>query len=151
MSRPLAAGRDSTDRGYARCVDEPSGPGRIRASDVERERVARLLAAALTDGRLDLTEYDTRVTAVYAAVYREDLMPLVADLPTPDPPPAGVVVHGGRRPYGWPVVLSMFGGALLLIRLGWFRPSALLLALLGMAIVLRWISDDADRDGRPRR
>jgi hypothetical protein len=67
-------------------VDEQSGSGRIRASDAERERVARFLATAFTDGRLDLAEYDARVAAAYAAVYRDELTALLDELPAPDRP-----------------------------------------------------------------
>jgi Domain of unknown function (DUF1707) len=57
------------------------GPAGVRASDGERELVADRLARALTHGRLTVAEYDERVAAVYAAVYREDLARLTSDLP----------------------------------------------------------------------
>lgn len=53
----------------------------IRASDEERERVARILQTAMAEGRLTLQEGDERLAAAYAATYREDLTPLTADLP----------------------------------------------------------------------
>jgi Domain of unknown function (DUF1707) len=53
----------------------------IRASDPERQRVVDCLHHALAEGRLDLDETDTRVAAAYAARYRADLGPLLADLP----------------------------------------------------------------------
>jgi hypothetical protein len=150
-------------------MDKPSGSGRIRASDAERERVARFLATAFADGRLDLTEYDRRVAAAYAAVYRDELTLLVNDLPAPDAPlfdlkavvpapapltrnasPAGITPHDRRRPYGWPVVVVLFAGALGLARLGMFGPLAMLLVLLGLLIALSWIADDPYRRGRRR-
>jgi hypothetical protein len=119
-------------------VGEPTGSGRIRASDTERERLARFLAMAFEEGRLDVAEYDTRVAAAYAAVYRDELTELIGDLPpsdrplfdikpgaprplpsqaaVPTPRPGGAVARGGRRPYGWPVVVFMFVGALFLAR-----------------------------------
>jgi hypothetical protein len=153
-------------------MDEPSGSGRIRASDAERERVARFLAAAFTDGRLDLAEYDTRVAAAYAAVYRDELAPLIADLPSPEQPlfdrkqavsatskpPAPVQASAPPvpaaahhvRPYGWPVVLALFGGALCLARVGWFGP--MLLILITLVATLSWIFDEPTprRRRRPR-
>lgn len=59
---------------------EPSG---IRASDAERAVITERLNQALGEGRLDLTEYDRRVSAAYRATTRADLAPLVADLPEP--------------------------------------------------------------------
>ena len=154
-------------------MGEPSGSGRIRASDTERERLARFLAAAFEEGRLDVAEYDARVAAAYSAVYRDELMGLIDDLPPSDlplfdtkpgsrsparspaavPVPAsrGAVARGGRRPYGWPVVVFMFVGALFLARVGLFGPLAVLLLLAGLATVLGWISDDPHRHGRPWR
>jgi hypothetical protein len=160
--------------GYARRMDKPSGSGRIRASDAERERVARFLATAFADGRLDLTEYDLRVAAAYAAVYRDDLTALVDDLPTPDTPlfdvkagapvpasaptpaprsasAAPLTAHERKRPYGWPVVVVLFAAALGLARLGMFGPLAMLLILFGLLIALSWIADDPYRRGRPPR
>jgi len=152
-------------------MDEPSGSGRIRASDAERERFARFLAAAFADGRLDLAEYDIRVAAAYAAVYREELAPLIADLPAPDrplfdrkqsgstpadvqadipakppapvpgsPSPVTATAHHGR-PYAWPAVLALFGGALCLARVGWFGP--MLLMIITLIATLSWIFDSA--------
>ncbi len=57
------------------------GPERVRASDSEREEVATILRAAVTEGRLTLEEGDERLARVYAAKYRTDLHPLTADLP----------------------------------------------------------------------
>jgi hypothetical protein len=77
---------------------------RIRTSDTERERVAATLRAAVSEGRLTLEEGDERLAALYATKYRDELAPLVADLPSADdgrgrrgPGPWGA---GGRGP-GW--------------------------------------------------
>jgi Flp pilus assembly protein TadB len=56
------------------------GP-RVRASDAEREQVAHVLRTAMGEGRLTLDEGEQRLAAVYAATYRQDLVPLTADLP----------------------------------------------------------------------
>ncbi|MGI8722203.1 MAG: DUF1707 SHOCT-like domain-containing protein [Geodermatophilaceae bacterium] len=58
----------------------------IRASDSEREYVARIMQAAAAQGMLTLDEADERLAAVYAARTRVDLVPLTADL-----------LDGGRR------------------------------------------------------
>ena len=63
-----------------------SGPHRLRTSDSEREQVAEILRAAMTEGRLTLEEGEERLAAVYAAKFRDELGPLTADLP-----------DGGRR------------------------------------------------------
>ncbi|UOE22033.1 DUF1707 domain-containing protein [Thermobifida halotolerans] len=55
----------------------------MRASDADRDAVAERLAVALTEGRLDLVEYDRRLTLAMNAVVVGDLTPLVADLPEP--------------------------------------------------------------------
>jgi hypothetical protein len=57
------------------------GPHRIRASDEEREQIATILRAAMTEGRLSLEEGEQRLAAAYAATYRDELGPLTADLP----------------------------------------------------------------------
>lgn len=67
--------------------------GRTRASDAEREEFARTVRDAIGEGRLTLEEGDERLAAVYAARYRDELGPLVADLPR-ERPGAGE----GRRP-----------------------------------------------------
>lgn len=60
----------------------------IRASDADRDVVADRLAGALTEGRLDLTEYDRRLDLAMRSVTLGDLKPLTADLPPPaDPEP----------------------------------------------------------------
>src|SRR4051812_8968531 len=58
----------------------------MRTSDSEREQIAEVLRAAMTEGRLTLEEGEERLAATYAAKYRDELKPLTADLP-----------DGGRR------------------------------------------------------
>jgi Domain of unknown function (DUF1707) len=54
---------------------------RLRASDSEREEIATILRAAMTEGRLTLEEGEERLAKVYAAKFRDELRPLTADLP----------------------------------------------------------------------
>lgn len=56
-------------------------PTRLRASDAEREDAVARLHHALGEGRLDLADVEPRVAAAYAAQYRDELPPLLADLP----------------------------------------------------------------------
>jgi Domain of unknown function (DUF1707) len=54
---------------------------RVRTSDAERERVAEKLRTAVGEGRLTLEEGDERLASLYTTKYRDELGPLVADLP----------------------------------------------------------------------
>lgn len=56
-------------------------PMQIRASDTERQRVVATLQAACVEGRLTLDEYGQRVETALAARTRDQLEPLLADLP----------------------------------------------------------------------
>jgi len=51
-----------------------------RASDADRERTAEQLRIAVSDGRLDLSELDERLTAAYQAKSRADLVAVTFDL-----------------------------------------------------------------------
>jgi hypothetical protein len=62
------------------------GDNRLRASDAEREEYAKMLRAAMTEGRLTLEEGEERLSQVYGARFRDELPPLTVDLP-----------DGGRR------------------------------------------------------
>ena len=65
----------------------PTGDGtRVRASDGERDEYATMLRAAMAEGLLTLDEGEQRLTAAYAARFRDELSPLTGDLP-----------DGGRR------------------------------------------------------
>ncbi|HEX8627333.1 MAG TPA: DUF1707 domain-containing protein [Catenuloplanes sp.] len=58
-----------------------AGGRRLRASDAEREQVAAILRAAMTEGRLTLEEGEERLGHLYAARFRDELGPVTADLP----------------------------------------------------------------------
>ena len=60
---------------------QPDRKPELRIGNPEREQVIQLLQKALGEGRLEVAEYDERVTAVYTARTQSELDPLVADLP----------------------------------------------------------------------
>jgi hypothetical protein len=78
--------------------------GRTRASDAEREEFAAMVREAVGEGRLTLGEGDDRLATIYAAKFRDELRPLVTDLPAGAPPAgAGVDRRGPQRgPWGPP-------------------------------------------------
>ena len=55
----------------------------LHASNGDRENAAERLRLALDEGRLDLTGYDERLQAAYAASTYGELTALLADLPGP--------------------------------------------------------------------
>jgi hypothetical protein len=57
----------------------------LRAADVDRQFVADRLREALSEGRLDLNEYDERLQEAYNARTYGDLKSLLSDLPTVAP------------------------------------------------------------------
>ena len=85
----------TSERG-SEMTSESSASGRIRASDAEREEYATIVRDAVGEGRLSLAEGDERLAQVYAARYRDDLRPLIADLPRG-------AARGPQRPgpYDW--------------------------------------------------
>ncbi|MDA0566083.1 DUF1707 domain-containing protein [Streptomonospora sp. S1-112] len=58
----------------------------MRASDADRDACAERLATALSEGRLDLAEYERRLDEAMNAVLIGQLRALTADLPLPPPP-----------------------------------------------------------------
>jgi Domain of unknown function (DUF1707) len=81
----------------------PDGPPALRASDADREAIVSRLQTAVGEGRIDLDEFGQRADAAYAAVTREELDLLIADLPAHSRP----VEIVGRRPQE--EVSSVFG------------------------------------------
>jgi hypothetical protein len=60
----------------------------LRMSDAERERVVGWLHAAVTEGRLSLTEFSERVQGVLSALTYADVQRYVRDLPPAGAPSA---------------------------------------------------------------
>ncbi|CAB4895881.1 unannotated protein [freshwater metagenome] len=80
----------------------------IRISNADRELAVERLRAALDDGRITLHEYETRLEAVYAAVYATDLRQPLAELPGTEDLVQAV---GGQSGVG-PTVLRVGAGGL---------------------------------------
>ncbi|WP_328994866.1 DUF1707 domain-containing protein [Kribbella sp. NBC_01245] len=72
-------------------LEQPPAP---RASDRDREQAAALIQEAHGDGRLDLDELDERLTQIYQAKTRQELVHLTADLEPAEP--VAPVGHGGQ-------------------------------------------------------
>ena len=72
----------------------------VRASDAERERVAKLVSDAAGEGRLTLEEAEERLELVYATRFRHELDQYVADLPAQAT--AAAPIRGPGRPFPEP-------------------------------------------------
>jgi hypothetical protein len=76
----------------------------MRAADADREAVAERLRQAVSEGRLDLDEYDQRLNRAYAAKTYGELDRVLADLPGPAPslrPQPGNPVRPQHAVRGW--------------------------------------------------
>lgn len=62
-------------------VDKRVPPDKIRVTDAQRHATVALLGRAFAAGCVTAAEFDDRVTAVWAAVTREELAATTADLP----------------------------------------------------------------------
>ncbi|AMO59777.1 protein of uncharacterised function (DUF1707) [Mycolicibacterium phlei] len=108
--------------------------GSTRAADTDRIQVAQLLTDAAAQGRLQLDEYEQRLTKAYAAQTYEELEKLSADLPgaitrsrsggTLHPAPKTVllaIMSGFERRGRWNVpkrmtTFALFGGGVIDLR-----------------------------------
>jgi fatty acid desaturase len=61
------------------------GDGNVRIGTTEREQAVRALAEHLTEGRLDIAEYDQRCALAASAKTRGELAAIFDDLPDPNP------------------------------------------------------------------
>ncbi len=62
-------------------ADTPFDPGKLRASDADREAVAKVLQTAMAEGRLTVAELQERLDTVYASKTLSELEPVTWDLP----------------------------------------------------------------------
>jgi hypothetical protein len=65
-----------------------------RASDAERQAVVAVLQLHFAEGRLDVTELESRAAAALASRTQGDLVPLLSDLPAVATPTAPARVSG---------------------------------------------------------
>ena len=119
-----------------------SGPNRLRTSDTEREQVAEILRAAMTEGRLTLEEGEERLGQVYAAKYRDELAPLTADLPdngrralAATPEAQAATRRGVRRHAGFVALVAVFLTSLWALSGAHFFWPAIPLAFLVMGLM----------------
>lgn len=137
--RARAAGGPGT--ATVRSVSDDAAPDRppaVRASDADREAVVARLQTAVGEGRLDLDEFGQRAHAAYAAVTREELDQLVADLPAY---PGRSVEIVGRR--AREEVSSVFGDITLAVTAA--PPQRVRTVFGDVRIDLRGLRTDADR------
>jgi hypothetical protein len=75
-------------------------PHELRASNTDRERVAKILHDAMAEGRLTVSELEERLDKVYAAKTFGELEPLTRDLPVqaggPAPQPRALAMPNNR-------------------------------------------------------
>jgi hypothetical protein len=119
-----------------------SGPNRLRTSDQEREKIAEILRAAMTEGRLNLEEGEERLAAAYAAKYRDELAPLTADLPdggrqaVADSPEARLATRRAlRRHAGFVASIALILTGLWILSSAHFFWPAIPLAFLVMGLI----------------
>lgn len=108
-----------------------TNPGRtpeIRASDAEREQIARTLQTAATDGRLTLEEMEERLEQLYSTKYRHELEVLVRDLPAaaPEAGPARLEEAPRARRFSGPLAVH-----------------AVVVGVMSVMLIGRWVASDA--------
>jgi Domain of unknown function (DUF1707) len=86
---------------HTRWIEDPALS--LRASDADREQVARALRHHLVAGRLAADEFEQRIEHAYAAGTVDDLRELTRDLPSAPAEPARAPPRGrllpGNRPF----------------------------------------------------
>ncbi|MGW4394987.1 DUF1707 SHOCT-like domain-containing protein [Amycolatopsis nivea] len=75
-----------------------SQSGSDRASDADRERVVSRLNTAYAEGRIDLTEFEERVSAAYEARTYAELAVTLQALPAPDDTEAVTDPAAAKKP-----------------------------------------------------
>jgi DUF1707 SHOCT-like domain len=88
----------------------------VRASDAEREEVARVVQAAGGDGRLTLAETEERLAGIYDARFRHELRQYTADLPVDRPRPTGRWPARPRGPLAVHAAIAVVLATLLIVR-----------------------------------
>lgn len=75
----------STVPGHGNPDDGSADADIVRIGTAEREDATRALGEHFAQGRLEIDEYESRVSAALTAATRADMRPLFADLPEPHP------------------------------------------------------------------
>ncbi|HEY7597568.1 MAG TPA: DUF1707 domain-containing protein [Actinophytocola sp.] len=101
----------------------------VRASDAERERIAKMVSDAAGEGRLTLDEAEERLEHIYATRFRHELDQYIADLPGGHP--------ADRRGPG--PIRGPGGGGPFPVRL---RIHAAVAVLLSVLLIVRWATLD---------
>ncbi|WP_281689097.1 DUF1707 SHOCT-like domain-containing protein [Pseudonocardia thermophila] len=70
----------------------------VRIGDAEREQAVQQLRGHVGSGRLDLSEFEQRIDAVYQARTRGELAAVFADLPAPAPAPVAKALSRSAPP-----------------------------------------------------
>jgi hypothetical protein len=83
--------------GRTRAFAAGGEPGKMRASDADRDRVVEVLSMAYSEGRLSKDEYDGRLHNALSARTYTDLDQLVTDLPVARATAVTPVVAGTNR------------------------------------------------------
>lgn len=97
----------------------------VRASDTERERIAKLVSEAAGEGRLNMTEAEERLEQIYTTKFRHELAEFVSDLPAGTPAvPARRTARGIDR---FPTRLRVHAG---------------IAVVLSVLLILRWTAMD---------
>jgi Domain of unknown function (DUF1707) len=92
---PINCSEDKTHMTNQYLLDRIAGRNsEIRAGDADRERTAERLRKSHTEGRLDLAEFQQRLSHCYEAKTLGELDELVRDLPAGD-------AYDERRSIGW--------------------------------------------------
>ena len=104
--------RRTTLLGMAGEIERGAGPdGNMLMADADREKVIAVLHAAVTEGRITLSEFEERAAAVLAARTFGEVAPFTRDLPSPPAPPSTrpITVRGSslRREGRWTVPARM--------------------------------------------
>jgi hypothetical protein len=90
---------------------KPYAEPEMRASDVDRDRIAEILRDALAEGRLTHEEHSERMDAAYAAKTVGELEPLVRDLPVQRPAAAPPPAPSAEPPSSTQNLIAVFGGS----------------------------------------
>jgi hypothetical protein len=98
----------------------------VRASDGERERIAKLVSEAAGEGRLTIAEADERLERIYETRFRHELAAYLDDLPAGRPEPL-VRRTANTLPDRFPTRL---------------RAHAAIAVVMSVVLILRWAAMD---------